>query len=715
MNSWPTLREWLQFSGVLALEVTIIFLVAKLLSPRVRSAQRLRGLWQITILAMLIAAAGELNGVRNLFHWPARKSNGTPAKFVVTFKEVPAADFFDNNVGATEFISEIEPISIPSKWQQRTAWPAMVWAVGFAFLVLRITIAQAYGIFFRMRSVRTTDAQVIERTERIARTLHIRRAVALLTSARAVAPFTFGVWRPVIVLPQRFAETFSPEQQDAALAHELAHVAGFDSAWRCFAQFTCALLWWHPLVWLAKRELDHASEVAADETSLLLADGPNHLAECLVACAKEIRRPALASWLGMDGGGFRSALGKRVARLLKLHSNAALSRPMPWWIRLIAPVFCALVLWMGMALVMKPYGTTWRGSILGSAFAAAAETKSTAPPETSRIEVARLVQDGKLFYETGQLEAARTNLLEALRRDPTNRGALYYLDLVAARESSTTNRLTSPERQQIYEKLRRIRLKEWGPIDRLPLSEVVHALSGEARRLDPDHKGVNFIISPNASPNARSVDSAGLPVETNTPFDLNAVNVQINSELKNLTLEEALNVLCKVADKKIKYSVENFGVILSPGGAESVPLHTRFFRIDPKTFEEKLRAATKDVSGAPPSNGLQKLSQRDGTSTSSSNGISFLTEVNPAETVIPVVRSFFQAAGVDLTAPGKAIFYNDRLGMLMVRATLEDLDAVEKAIRAANIEILKGAPSGAITNASAPRALSEMPDRKSVV
>ena len=141
-----------------------------------------------------------------------------------------------------------------------------------------------------------------------------------------------------------------------------------------------------------------------------------------------------------------------------------------------------------------------------------------------------------------------------------------------------------------------------------------------------------------------------------------------------------------------------------------MPLHTRFFRIDPKTFEEKLRAATKDVSGASPTNGLKNLPQRDGTSTASSNGISFLTEVNPAETVIPVVRSFFQAAGVDLAAPGKAVFYNDRLGVLMVRATLEDLDAIERTLRAANIELLKGLPPAAQTNASAPpRVLSDLP------
>jgi len=48
------------------------------------------------------------------------------------------------------------------------------------------------------------------------------------------------------------------------------------------------------------------------------------------------------------------------------------------------------------------------------------------------------------------------------------------------------------------------------------------------------------------------------------------------------------------------------------------------------------------------------------------------------------VKAFFQAAGVDLAAP-KAVFFNDRKGMLFVRATLQDLDIIEQAIQTLNV------------------------------
>jgi general secretion pathway protein D len=49
------------------------------------------------------------------------------------------------------------------------------------------------------------------------------------------------------------------------------------------------------------------------------------------------------------------------------------------------------------------------------------------------------------------------------------------------------------------------------------------------------------------------------------------------------------------------------------------------------------------------------------------------------------VRSFFTTAGVDLSTVGKAVFWNDRLGVLMVRATLQDLDTIEKAVQMLNM------------------------------
>ena len=69
----------------------------------------------------------------------------------------------------------------------------------------------------------------------------------------------------------------------------------------------------------------------------------------------------------------------------------------------------------------------------------------------------------------------------------------------------------------------------------------------------------------------------------------------------------------------------------------------------------------------------------------SMGGIRNLTEETLQDEVISLVQDFFTAAGVDLTTAGRSLFWNDRLGLLMVRATLDELDIIEKAVQVLNM------------------------------
>ena len=66
------------------------------------------------------------------------------------------------------------------------------------------------------------------------------------------------------------------------------------------------------------------------------------------------------------------------------------------------------------------------------------------------------------------------------------------------------------------------------------------------------------------------------------------------------------------------------------------------------------------------------------------SGVTFLTRPAYTQVIGQTVRNFFLAAGVILDPP-KTLFYNDRNGLLMVRATLSDLDIIEQAIQVLNV------------------------------
>jgi len=113
-----------------------------------------------------------------------------------------------------------------------------------------------------------------------------RRGVALLRSPGAAAPAAIGIVRPRIVLPA--ALDLGDDELAAILAHECAHVARRDNLLALVDAAFGAALWFHPLVWLARRILARAREEACDE-AVVARGGPEVY---LAALAKVCRAAA---------------------------------------------------------------------------------------------------------------------------------------------------------------------------------------------------------------------------------------------------------------------------------------------------------------------------------------------------------------------------------------------------------------------------------------
>ena len=84
-----------------------------------------------------------------------------------------------------------------------------------------------------------------------------------------------------IVLPERFFEELDPEQQRAALAHELAHVARRDPEWRIAVEILERVLFFQPLNRLARARLCDSAEFLCDEWAVQQTQSPLALARCL--------------------------------------------------------------------------------------------------------------------------------------------------------------------------------------------------------------------------------------------------------------------------------------------------------------------------------------------------------------------------------------------------------------------------------------------------
>ena len=112
------------------------------------------------------------------------------------------------------------------------------------------------------------------------------------------APLTFA---RTIFMPD-VARSWSPDQQRSARLHEAAHVRRGDWWVHVGAWIVCALLWFHPLVWWARRRLVLEAERAADDCVLAAGVQPSAYAQLLVGLA---RGPAAGLSMGPSDTGVR--------------------------------------------------------------------------------------------------------------------------------------------------------------------------------------------------------------------------------------------------------------------------------------------------------------------------------------------------------------------------------------------------------------------------
>ena len=323
-------------------------------------------------------------------------------------------------------------------------------------------------------------------------------------------------------------------------------------------------------------------------------------------------------------------------------------------------------------------------------FGAAQQADARSAKDRSAV----LLQDGKLFYEMGKLDEADVKLKEAETEDPTNQAARYYLDLVRqarrnvalprpAVASRTNLVFTGRGRQQIYNKLDRITLETVGPWN-TSLGEVVKSLGEEARQRDPEQKGINFII--NSSPDNGGTAGAptmdpkkGLPASAGSGdavADLAQVGVKIDPPLHNLRLADVLDAIVKTADKPIKYAIEDYAVVFSLKRKEQTPLYFRTIKVDPNTFLAGLSNTVR--AAVPPAEAVAAgRAFREGPSSPADKR----TQLSGLQVML---RDFFQNLGVELNPP-KTLYFNEREGTLLIYATLQDLDVIERVVQTMNI------------------------------
>ncbi len=159
-------------------------------------------------------------------------------------------------------LSEPVPVARPSglswiatgvAWIDRyISFVAMAWLLGTLLLSARL----AGGLWYvqRLRHDRVYPVRAWDATaSSLAARLGIRRPVTLLASGRAKVPMVVGHLKPILLVPVALLSSLPPEQLEAIIAHELAHVRRRDYLVNVLQSFVELLFFYHPAVrWLSE-------------------------------------------------------------------------------------------------------------------------------------------------------------------------------------------------------------------------------------------------------------------------------------------------------------------------------------------------------------------------------------------------------------------------------------------------------------------------------
>ena len=209
------------------------------------------------------------------------------------------------------------PQALPSTW---FPWLVASWLAGVCICAIRF----AGGWWHTRRLVREdpfdADEAWIGAVDRLSTRLRLRTPVRLLESARIQVPVVIGSLKPVLLLPAAAMTGLSPQQIEAVLAHELAHIRRHDYLVNLLQSIVETLLFYHPGVWWVSHTIRVEREHCCDDLAVSVCGDALLYARALTNI-ETLRHERIGIAMAASNGSLLS----RVRRLLGVRPPARLA------------------------------------------------------------------------------------------------------------------------------------------------------------------------------------------------------------------------------------------------------------------------------------------------------------------------------------------------------------------------------------------------------
>ena len=209
--------------------------------------------------------------------------------------------------------TDIEYVEVkPSKSFSEIFFDALpaIWGIGIG------VIAAFFGINYwkGVREFRMSLPVENEFVDEWLSSHQLRRNITIRQYDCIHTPLTYGIFRPVILLPKESLEQ-SPSTLNFILTHEWVHIRRFDCVTKILLTATLCIHWMNPLVWVMYLLFNRDIELSCDETVLHLLGRNRRSDYALALIDMEEQKGGFASFASGFG---RNAIEERIRAIMKM-------------------------------------------------------------------------------------------------------------------------------------------------------------------------------------------------------------------------------------------------------------------------------------------------------------------------------------------------------------------------------------------------------------
>ncbi len=264
-------------------------------------------LWELVILRLLIPFS--IPSMFSIYTLVTHSISSTTLPEVGTNYNIPTMQgLFVTTQGAVQSPADISP-SV-SMW-------FLVWCAGIILTTLFFVISYLRCLI-EFRTALPVHNHYIEKwlAER-----PLKRPILVRQSDRISSPLTYGIFRPVILIPKKM-DWNNEKQLQYVLSHEYVHIYHYDTVTKLIATLALCIHWFNPFVWVMYLLFNRDIELACDESVIRQFGEKSKSAYSLMLINMEAAKSGLLPFCNNFS---KNAIEERITAVMKIKKTSLLA------------------------------------------------------------------------------------------------------------------------------------------------------------------------------------------------------------------------------------------------------------------------------------------------------------------------------------------------------------------------------------------------------